>query len=189
MVIILRPYSFANSIRPGTLATAPSSSRIPQRSPTGRSPAITARSTVASVNPVRFNTPPCSATFGTMLPGRRKPSGEAPSAAASITVCERSAADTPTDTCTLSMVTVAVDRDSSRFSQISSATPIFPAISSEIGMVISPLPWLSMKFTASGVANCPATASAPSFSASPSSTTMTIFPCRKSSSASSMVLN
>ncbi len=52
---------------------------------------------------------------------------------------------------------------------------------------IRPLPWVAMKLTASGVANCAASVRSPSFSRFSSSQTTTIRPRRMSSIASSMV--
>ena len=61
--------------------------------------------------------------------------------------------------------------------------------SSERGAQSTPLPSLSMKLTISGVIFSAATMKSPSFSRSSSSTTMTIFPFRKSSMTSSTLFN
>ena len=57
------------------------------------------------------------------------------------------------------------------------------------GIHINPLPYLVIKFIASGVTISAAISKSPSFSLSSSSTTIIIFPCFKSSTASKIVLN
>ena len=60
--------------------------------------------------------------------------------------------------------------------------------SRDMGMQISPLPWVAMKLTFSVVANWAAQMKSPSFSRSGSSVAKISLPARRSSSASSMVL-
>ena len=61
--------------------------------------------------------------------------------------------------------------------------------SSDMGIQISPLPWVAIKLMFSVVANWAAQMKSPSFSRSGSSVTRMIFPWRRSSRASSIVLN
>ena len=68
---------------------------ISQQRPAGLSPAILARSTVASVCPGRARTPHGFALRGNICPGRLKSAGLAPSLTASIAVMERAAAEIP----------------------------------------------------------------------------------------------
>lgn len=73
----------------------PSSSTISQRTATGSKPAITARSTEASVWPALLRTPPSLYFNGKMCPGRLKSLGlESLDARANIVVA-LSRADTP----------------------------------------------------------------------------------------------
>jgi hypothetical protein len=66
MVIINRPWRFANFVSSGTRAIVPSSFMISQMTPAGYRPAMRARSTAASVCPARTSTPPDSARSGNM---------------------------------------------------------------------------------------------------------------------------
>jgi hypothetical protein len=66
IVIISSLCRFANRVSSGTRAIVPFSFMISQITPAGYSPAIRARSTAASVCPVRTSTPPARAFSGNM---------------------------------------------------------------------------------------------------------------------------
>ena len=70
MVPILRPWRWAKVMRSLRRAIVPSSFMISQITPAGVRPASRARSTAASVWPVRSSMPPSRATSGKTWPGR-----------------------------------------------------------------------------------------------------------------------
>ena len=161
-----------------------------QITPAGFSPASRARSTAASVCPVRSSTPPGLAFNGKTCPGCTRSRGADRGSIATWIVRARSAALMPvvipsrasTDTVN------AVSNGDSFFAAIRSS----PSSSQRSGVSarqISPRPSLAMKLIASGVANCAAIVRSPSFSRSSSSQTTTILPARISSRASSTVAN
>ena len=163
---------------------------ISQITPAGVSPARRARSTAASVCPVRSSTPPALALSGNTCPGWTRSRGEAAGSTATAMVRARSAAEMPVVTPSrASTETVnAVSNGDSFFAAIRSR----PSSSQRSGVSarqISPRPSRAMKLIDSGVANSAAIVRSPSFSRSSSSQTTTIRPARMSSIASSMVEN
>ena len=102
----LSPWAAANTSRSGSRAIVPSSFMISQQSPTSSSPARRHRSTVASVCPARFSTPPLRASSGNICPGRRNSSGFTPGLTQASAVIERSAAEMPVVVSTASIDTV-----------------------------------------------------------------------------------
>ena len=160
-----------------------------QITPDGLSPASRARSTAASVWPVRSSTPPALAFSGKMWPGCTRSRGPRFGSIATWIVCARSCAEIPVVMPSrASTETVnAVWKGDSFFAAIRSS----PSSSQRSGVSarqISPRPCLAMKLIASGVANWAASVRSPSFSRSSASQTTTIRPARMSSIASSMVL-
>ncbi len=115
-MISVRSCSAANTISSSYRAMSPSSlaDTISPSAPAGRSPAIRARSTAASVCPGRRSTPPALARSGTTWPGRVKSEGRESAAASIRAVRARSAAEMPVLTpCAASTETVyAVPRRS-----------------------------------------------------------------------------
>src|SRR2546423_1684923 len=69
------PWREQKPTRSGTRAIVPSSFITSQITPDGLSPASRARSTAASVCPVRSSTPPGLALSGTTVPGRPRAAG------------------------------------------------------------------------------------------------------------------
>src|SRR4051812_30713502 len=161
-----------------------------QMTPAGFSPARRARSTAASVWPVRSRTPPGLAFNGNTWPGWTRSRGADSGSTATWIVRARSAALIPVVIPSrASTETVnAVSYGDSFLAAIRSR----PSLSQRSGVrarQIRPRPSLAMKLIASGVANCAASVRSPSFSRSSSSQTTTIRPARISSSASSMLAN
>src|SRR3954451_16931574 len=186
-VIIFRPCCSQYGTRSRTRAIVPSSFITSQMTPAGMRPASRARSTAASVWPVRSSTPPSFAFSGKTWPGWTRSSGPEPGSIATWIVRAQSAAEIPVVTPSrASTATVkAVWKDDSFFAAIRSR----PSSSQRSGVSarqISPRASLAMKLTASGVANCAAIVRSPSFSRLSSSQTTTIRPRRISSSASSI---
>src|SRR5918994_1849041 len=161
-----------------------------QITPAGIRPARRARSTAASVCPVRSSTPPGRARSGKTWPGwTRSPAPRLGSMAVWI-VAERSAAEIPVVTPSRASIEIvkAVWSGASLFSAIG----LSPSSSHRSGVrqrQMRPRACVAMKLIASGVANCAAIVRSPSFSRSAASTTITNLPCRTSSIASSMVAN
>src|SRR5919108_4455218 len=158
-----------------------------QITPAGLRPASRARSTAASVCPVRSSTPPGLAFSGKMWPGWTRSRGAERGSIATWTVRARSAAEMPVVTPSrASIETVnAVWKADSFFAAIRSS----PSSSQRSGVSarqIRPRPCLAMKLIASGVANCAASVRSPSFSRFSSSQTTTMRPRRISSIASSI---
>lgn len=147
---------------------------ISTMAPTGRRPARRARSTAASVWPLRTSTPPGLARSGKTWPGRTKSAGWETPPASSRRVVARSAAEMPVVTpwaAVASTETVkAVCMDSVLFWTIwgsSSRSSSGPSM----GAQIRPRHSLIMKAMISGVAFSAAMTRSPSFSRSSSSTT------------------
>src|SRR3954468_18083147 len=189
-VIILRSCLRQYSSRSGTRAIVPSSFMISQITPAGLSPARRARSTAASVCPVRSSTPPALAFSGKMWPGCTRSRGRVSGSIATWIVWARSAAEMPVVTPSRASIDTvnAVSNGDSFFAAIRSR-PSSSQRSGDRARQISPRPSFAMKWIASGVVNCAAIVRSPSFSRSAASQTTTIFPARTSSSASSIVLN
>ena len=185
---ILRPWRSQYGARSGTRAIVPSSFMISHTTPDGSSPASRARSTAASVCPMRSRTPPGFARNGKTCPGCTRSCAVESEWIATWIVRLRSAAEMPVVTpCRASTLTVkAVPRGASLWSVIG-RRPRWSARSSVRHRQISPRAWVAMKLIASGVANWAAIVRSPSFSRSGSSTTTTIRPSRMSSIASSIV--
>jgi len=95
MVPILRPCRWAKVMRSLRRAIVPSSFMISQITPAGVSPASRARSTAASVWPVRSSTPPSRATSGKTWPGETMSWDPQEVSIATATVRARSAAEMP----------------------------------------------------------------------------------------------
>ena len=159
--------------------------------PAGCNPASLARSTAASVWPGRRSTPFCRARRGLMCPGRPRSEGLVAGSASARIVAARSWIETP-------VVQPWPSRSAVTVKGVPSSEVLFSSImfssscaqrSSDSGAHNTPRPSLSMKFTISGVIFSAATMKSPSFSRSSSSTTMTIFPFRKSSMTSSTLLS
>ena len=161
-----------------------------QITPAGFRPASRARSTAASVCPVRSSTPPGLAFSGKMWPGWTRSRGADSGSTATWIVRARSAALIPVvmPSRASTLTVKAVSYGDSFLAAIRSR----PSSSQRSGVSarqISPRPSLAMKLIASGVANCAASVRSPSFSRSSSSQTTTMRPARISSSASSIVAN
>ena len=182
------PHSFAFSWSWEARIMVPSSPMISQHRPQGFSPASRRRSTVASVWPARSSTPCSRASRGNIWPGRRKSSGRALSSAQARAVTARSWAEMPVVVDTWSMETVkAVSWLSVLWDTIWGNRSLWMN-SRDMGMQMSPLPWVAMKLTCSVVTDWAAQIRSPSFSRSGSSVHRIMRPCRSSSRASSMVL-
>ena len=177
------------SSRSGTRAMDPSSFMISQITPDGLSPARRARSTDASVWPVRSSTPPSLALSGNTWPGWTRSRGREAGSMATWIVRARSWAEIPVETPSRASIDTvnAVSNGDSFLAAIRSrpSSSQRPPVSVR---QIRPRPWVAMKLTASGVANWAAMVRSPSFSRSSASTTTTILPSRMSSMASSIVL-
>lgn len=160
-----------------------------QHRPHSARPARRMRSTVASVWPLRSSTPLRFAVSGNMCPGRRKSSGRAAGSTHARAVTPRSSAEMPVVVFTWSTDTVnAVSWLSVLFATICGNCSLRHS-SMLIGMQMSPLPCVAMKFTFSVVANSAAQMRSPSFSRSGSSVHRMTLPARRSLMASSIVLN
>ena len=168
----------------------PSSFMISQITPPGRMPHIFARSTAASVCPARTSTPPWRARKGNMWPGRARSCGRASSRIVTRIVCARSAAEIPVDTPSAASMDSqnAVPKRDVFFAEIRGKCRA-SQISEDSARQISPRPCTAMKLIASGVMASAAMVRSPSFSRSSSSTTTSMRPARKSSSASGMDAN
>ena len=174
----------------GTRAIVPSSFMISQITPAGVKPANRARSTEPSVWPVRSRTPPARARKGKMWPGRTKSSGLVLGLTTVRTVVARSAAEMPVVTPRRASIETMNAVPKGEVLSISSTMGGIcnSARRSEVSdKQMSPRPYLVIKLIASGVTFSAAMVKSPSFSRSSSSTRMTIFPCRMSSMASSIV--
>ena len=130
---------------------------ISQTTPDGSSPASRARSTAASVCPMRSRTPPGFARNGNTCPGCTRSCGVESGWIATWIVRLRSAAEMPVVTPSrASTLTVnAVPSGASLWSVIG-RRPRWSARSSVRHRQISPRAWVAMKLIASGVANCAA---------------------------------
>ena len=126
-----------------------------------------------------------------MCPGRPRSEGLVFGSASARRVAARSWIETP-------VVQPSPNRSTVTVNGVPSSEVLFGSImlssscaqrSSESGAHNTPRPFLSMKLTISGVTFSAAMMKSPSFSRSSSSTTMTIFPWRKSSMASSIVFS
>ena len=163
---------------------------ISQITPAGVRPASRARSTAASVWPVRSSTPPALALSGNTWPGWTRSRGEAWASMATAMVRARSAAEMPVVTPSrASTDTVNAVSNGDSFLAAMRSSPSSSQRSGVSARQISPRPSRAMKLIASGVANSAAMVRSPSFSRSSSSQTTTIRPARMSSIASSMVAN
>ena len=163
---------------------------ISQITPDGLRPASRARSTAASVWPARSSTPPDLALSGKMWPGWTMSRGVAFGSIATWIVRARSCAEIPVVTpCRASIETVNGVSNGDSFLAAMRSSPRSSQRSGVSDRQTRPRAWVTMKFTASGVANCAAIVRSPSFSRSSSSQTTTILPWRMSSSASSIVAN
>ena len=187
-VIIFRPCAAQYSTRSGTRAIVPSCFMISQTTPAGISPASRARSTAASVWPERCSTPPGRARSGKMWPGWTRSAGFELGSTATWIVRERSCAEIPVVTPSrASTVTVKAVPNGVSFWSVIWRRPSSSQRSSVRQRQTRPRACVTMKLTASGVANCAAIVRSPSFSRSSSSTTTTKRPSRISSIASSTV--
>ena len=159
-----------------------------QITPAGIRPARRARSTAASVWPVRSSTPPSLAFSGKTWPGWTRSSGCECGSIATWIVRARSAAEMPVVTPSrASTETVKAVWNGASFLAAIRLRPSSWQRSSVSARQIRPRPCVAMKLIASGVANCAAIVRSPSFSRFSSSQTTTIRPRRMSSIASSMV--
>src|SRR2546428_832556 len=190
IVIISRPWRFANRASCGTRAIVPSSFITSQITPAGYRPAIRARSTAASVWPVRTRTPPVRERSGNMWPGRARSLGRVAGSIAVSTVAARSAAEMPVVVRPLaSIVTQNPVSKREVFCVTINGISSSSIRSGVMGRQMSPRPYRAMKLMASGVIFSAAIVRSPSFSRSSSSTTMIICPARMASTASSMPAN
>ena len=168
----------------------PSGFMTSQMTPAGWQPARRARSTEASVCPVRSSTPPERARSGKMWPGWIRSRAPMAGSTATLIVCARSAVEMP-----VAMPSRAsIETVKAVWYGVSLCATIMrsPSSSQRSGVSvrqISPRPCVAMKLMASGVTCSAAMQRSPSFSRSGASTTMTSFPFRMSSSASSIRLN
>ena len=94
-MIIFRPCRSQYGTRSSTRAIVPSSFMISQTTPAGVSPARRARSTAASVWPIRSSTPPGFARSGNTCPGCTRSCGVESGWIATWIVWLRSAAEMP----------------------------------------------------------------------------------------------
>ena len=190
MVMSFRPCSAAYGIRSGTRAIVPSGLLTSQITPAGMSPASRARSTAASVCPARSSTPPGLARRGNTCPGFTRSSGPASGSIATMIVRERSGAEMPVVMpCRASMASVNAVAWGASLRRTMGFSPSWSQRSSVRARQMSPRPWVAMKLTASGVANCAAITRSPSFSRSSESRMTTMWPERISSIASATVAN
>ncbi len=188
MEMIVRPCLRAKGISSGSRSMTPSSPAISTMAPAGRRPARRARSTAASVWPLRTRTPPGLARSGKMWPGRTKSPGSEVPLASRRRVVARSAAEMPVVTPWAALASTetvkAVFMDSvlcwtiCGSSRRSSSGP-------SIGAQIRPRHSLIMNAMISGVAFSAAMTRSPSFSRSSSSTTTTGRPAAMSRMACS----
>jgi len=189
-VTILSPWRFAYGTRSGTRAMVPSSFMISQITAAGVRPARRARSTPASVCPVRLSTPPGRAVSGKTWPGWTSSSGVVSGSMATWIVRARSAAEMPVVTPSrASMETVNAVCSLARLSLTIGGRWSSAQRCAVSARQIRPRPSRAMKLIFSAVVNWAAKVRSPSFSRSSSSQTITKRPSRKSSSASSMVAN
>ena len=168
----------------------PSSFMISQITAAGLRPASRARSTPASVCPVRSSTPPGRAMSGNTWPGCTSSSGRDSGSMATWIVCALSAAEMPV--VTPSRASTDTVKAVSRRASLCCVIGGRPSSAHRWGVSarqIRPRPSLAMKLTRSAVANCAASVRSPSFSRSSSSQTMIILPSRRSAMASSMEAN
>ncbi len=177
-------------MRSGTRAIVPSSFITSQITPAGVRPARRARSTLASVWPVRSSTPPSFARRGNMWPGTTMSRGPELGSIATWIVWARSWAEMPVLTPpAASIVTVKAVCSGASFLAAIRLRPSLSQRSAVSARQIRPRASLAMKLTASGVANWAAITRSPSFSRSSPSQTTTMRPRRISSIASSIVEN
>src|SRR3954453_23206770 len=168
----------------------PSSFWTSQITPAGISPARRARSTEASVWPVRSSTPPARAFSGCTWPPTTMSSGPLSGSMAVCIVCAWSWTLMPVVTPSrASMVTVNGVWCGVSFLAAISSRPSSSQRSGVSARQIQPPAWRVMKLIASGVTNWAAMTRSPSFSRASSSTTTTMRPAAMSSSAASMVAN
>ncbi len=168
-------------------AIVPSSFTISQSTPEGSSPASRARSTDASVCPLRCRTPPGLARSGKMCPGWTRSPGCDFGLARSRIVLARSSALMPVVmSCVASTETVKSVLKLSRLSRTMRFSPSLAARSLLIGAQIRPRPKRIMKLMLAAVAFSAARTRSPSFSRSASSTTITGLPARISRRTASM---
>src|SRR5436309_2509011 len=168
----------------------PSSFWTSQITPAGMRPARRARSIEASVWPVRSSTPPAFALSGCTWPPTTMSSLLFSGSMATCIVCAWSWTLMPVVTPSrASMVTVNGVGCGVSFLAAISSRPSSSQRSGVSARQIQPPAWRVMKLIASGVTNCAAMTTSPSFSRSSSSTTTTIRPAAMSSSASSTVAN
>src|SRR6266853_1510677 len=155
----------------------PSSFMISHSTAAGWSPASCARSQQASVWPARTGTPPACAMSGNTWPGWTISAGVALGEAATLMVCERSAAEMPVVTPeAASMDTVKLVPCTERLRATIGSRLRRSACASVIGMQTRPLPNFAMKLIFSAVTNSAAKMRSPSFSRSSSSTSTAMRP-------------
>src|SRR5712671_2960760 len=155
----------------------PSSFMISHSTAAGWSPASCARSQQASVWPARTSTPPACAMSGNTWPGWTMSAGVALGEAATLMVCERSAAEIPVLTPdAASMDTVKLVPCTERLRATIGSRLRRSACASVIGMQTRPLPNFAMKLIFSAVTNSAAKMRSPSFSRSSSSTSTAMRP-------------
>src|SRR3954471_5976644 len=158
--------------------------------PAGMTPASRARSTDASVWPVRSSTPPSRALSGWTCPGTTMSASPLAGSIAVRIVCAWSAVEMPVVTPSrASMVTVNGVSWAASFLSVISSSPSASQRSAVSVRQIHPPAWRVMKLMSLAVTNSAAITRSPSFSRSSSSTTTTILPAAMSSNASSMVEN
>src|SRR5436190_14001560 len=190
IVTILRWCLWQYAARSSARAIVPSSFWISQITPAGIRPARRARSTEASVCPVRSSTPPALALSGCTWPPTTMSSGPLSGSIAVCMVWAWSWTLMPVVTPSrASMVTVNGVWCGVSFLAVISSRPSSSQRSGGSARQIHPPAWRVMKLIASGVTNWAAMTRSPSFSRSSSSTTTTIRPAAMSSRASSMVAN
>ena len=189
--MIFRSNFFAISSRSGIRAIVPSSFMISISAPPVCSPAMRVRSTTASVCPGRRSTPRLRARSGKICPGRPRSDGLVFGSTNARIVAARSCALTPVvhPSPSRSIETVNGVPSSDVLSATCMSSSNSLQRSSVSGAHITPRPLCSMKLTISGVIFSAATMKSPSFSRSSSSTTITTFPWRISSSTSSTLLS
>ncbi len=177
-------WAAANRRSSSMRAMEPSALITSQITAAGRKPASRTRSIEPSVWPARTSTPPCTARSGNTCPGDTRSAGPASGAVAAWMVRARSCAEMPVLTPAVASIdTVKAVERGARLCATIIGRPSRSTCDVSSDRQTSPRPWVTMKLTASAVANSAAITRSPSFSRSASSVISTMRPARSASSA------